>query len=78
MNDTPADISKQAWRIARALDRICRAPGRYVIHITIPPHRRHPWQVEISRVDTLQQMEAKRTDTRPVEVTGDQGRETGA
>ena len=65
-NPPPSDISKQAWRIARALDRVCRLPGRYVVHITIPAHRRRPWLVEISRVDTLQQMEAKRTDTRPL------------
>ena len=71
MSDSrPLDISKQAWRIARALDRVCRLPGRYVVQITIPAHRRQPWQVEISRVDRLQQMEAKRTDTRPAGRSG--------
>ena len=77
MNDAPSDISKQARRIARALDRVCRLPGRYVVQITIPAHRRQPWQVEISRVDTLQQMEAKRTDTRPASGTGDERPGTG-
>lgn len=49
----PSDVSKQALSVARTLDRLCRAPGTYTITIEIPAHRRHPWRVQLARVELL-------------------------
>jgi len=41
----PDNVSPPALSIARMLDRLCRSPGEYMLTITIPVHRRRPWQV---------------------------------
>jgi peptide subunit release factor 1 (eRF1) len=49
-------VSRQALSVARTLDRVCRTAGTYTITLTIPPHRRHPWQLQVSRVELLRKM----------------------
>ena len=61
----PSDVSPEALRIARAIDRICRAPGRYTITLIIPPHPRAPWSAEITRVEPLQQLELEKQPPQP-------------
>jgi hypothetical protein len=53
----PVDISQEALRIARAIDRLSHRPGRYTITLTIPASRRRPWLIEISRIEPLQRLE---------------------
>jgi len=53
----PPDVSGDALRIARAIDRLCYLPGRYTITLTVPASRRQPWTIEISRVEPLQRLE---------------------
>jgi hypothetical protein len=64
MDDTtpppPSDVSAAALRLARAIDRTCRLPGRYTITILIPPHPHTPWSAEITRVEPLQQLILKK------------------
>lgn len=58
-SNRPQDVSRQALSIARALDRLCLPPDDYELRIQIPAHSRHPWEFELSRLDTL-----RRTQTR--------------
>ncbi len=53
----PKAVSREAMRIARALDRHCRKPGRYSITLTIPASTRQSWKVEISWMEPLQRLE---------------------
>jgi len=46
-------VSRQALSVARMLDRVCHTPGVYTITLTIPLHRRQPWQLQVSRVEML-------------------------
>jgi hypothetical protein len=57
---SPGDVSAEAMRLARAIDRTCRLPGRYTITIIIPPHLGTPWSAEITRVESLQQLILKK------------------
>ncbi|HSM57446.1 MAG TPA: hypothetical protein VK879_14945 [Candidatus Sulfomarinibacteraceae bacterium] len=56
----PCDVSRQALSIARAVDRICRDPGRYTITIDVPSHRNNAWRVRVARVDLLRDMRTRR------------------
>ena len=47
------DVSANALSVARLLDRLCRAPGQYAVVVTVPAHRRAPWQVDFYRLDAL-------------------------
>jgi hypothetical protein len=51
------DVSKAALRVARLLDRICRAPGQYAVLVRVPTHRRAPWQVDVYRIDKFSSLE---------------------
>jgi hypothetical protein len=39
--------------LARMMARDCRAPGQYVVYLTVPPYPRDPVQVEIKTVSTI-------------------------
>jgi hypothetical protein len=49
----PTDTSVRAVAIGRIIDRLCRSPGTYAITVTVPTHRRAPWQVNFFRVESL-------------------------
>ena len=51
------DLSSEALRVARAIDRVCRHPGRYTITLTISAYPQQPWILEISRVELLRRIE---------------------
>ena len=55
-----SDTSPQATGLARLVDRVCRLPGRYLIILDVPDHRRRPWHVEIARLDTLRRTDLRR------------------
>lgn len=44
--------------LARALDRL--PPGQYTIALTIPPHKRHPWQATITHNQPIQHLQLPR------------------
>ena len=45
--------SARAVGIGRVIDRLCRMPGSYQITIVVPAHRRAPWQITYSKLETL-------------------------
>ena len=49
----PADLPPQIVSLARRVARDCKAPGRYVVELTVPPHAGDKMQVEISRKETI-------------------------
>jgi hypothetical protein len=49
--------SRRAVRLARHIDRLCRVPGRYVIVVDVPAHRRAPWAIEIARQEVIGRLE---------------------
>jgi hypothetical protein len=57
-----ADVgaSRRALRLARTIDRVCRVPGRYVIVIDVPAHRRAEWSVEVARLEIIARWAAGR------------------
>jgi hypothetical protein len=59
---SPADAgaSRRALRLARTIDRVCRVPGRYVIVIDVPAHRRAEWSVEVARLEIIARWAAGR------------------
>ena len=60
--DLDYGASRRAIRIARAIDRACRTPGRFVIVLDIPAHRRSAWRIEIARIEALAHLEARRDE----------------
>lgn len=47
--------SSRAVSIGRVIDRLCRAPGTYQITVTVPVHRRSPWQITYARLEIARQ-----------------------
>lgn len=48
-----ADLPPDMLSLARMMARDCRAPGQYVVYLTVPPYPRDPVQVEIKTVSTI-------------------------
>lgn len=59
-SERQGDVSSRALSVARVIDRLCRLPGRYVMVLTVPHHRRSPWIVEFYRAEVLQRWEESR------------------
>lgn len=57
MAGRPEDISARALSIGRIIDRLCRAPGTYIITLVIPTHRRAPWLIEFHRLEKLRSVD---------------------
>lgn len=57
----PTDVSRPALAIARLIDRTCRYPGRYVIEVIVPDHRRRPWVIQLHQTESIGLFEVKRS-----------------
>jgi hypothetical protein len=62
------DVSAEAMSLARAVDRVCKRPGRYVVVIEVGEKGRGGWQVEVGRLELLYQLSRERNG---LSVTGD-------
>lgn len=54
------ELSTPITRLAWAIERACRTPGRYLITLIIPDSPRAPLSAEISRVEPVQQLELEK------------------
>lgn len=52
-NDLPPHILK----LSRMMARQCKAPGKYLVELTISPYPNTPAQVEISALQTIRREE---------------------
>lgn len=56
MTKLRGDISGNALRLARAVDRSCRSPGSYQVLINVPVSRSRDWHIAIAKIDRISEL----------------------